>query len=185
MKNWPFYSIFGKWICSTVVISSYSFCPLKELIQFLQDFEVEFQVWIYIGSTMLVLLPDGKYLRDFAGMLRKDDKCYTFNVENTSMLCPGWYILGNHVLLLLGHPLWDPKYPGKNIEGIKWDKLRFLWKLSILIKVHCYETKWLVSWWRGAEEEATTGWSLEWGRYPKGPSKWTVKIKSSVNWVLV
>ena len=45
---------------------------------------------------MLVLLPDGKYLRDFAAMLRKDDKCYTFNVENTSMLCPG-------------HPLWDPK----------------------------------------------------------------------------
>ena len=45
---------------------------------------------------MLVLLPDGIYLRDFAAMLRKDDKCYTFNVENTSMLCPG-------------HPLWDPK----------------------------------------------------------------------------
>ena len=50
----------------------------------------------YSGTTMLVLLPDGIYLRDFAAMLRKDDSCYTFNVENTSMLCPG-------------HPLWDPK----------------------------------------------------------------------------
>ena len=57
---------------------------------------------------MLVLLPDGKYLRDFAAMLRKDDKCYTFNVENTSMLCPG-------------HPLWDPKAWGEVVwDGMGW-----------------------------------------------------------------
>ena len=62
------------------------------------------------GGQMLVLLPDGKWLLDFASMLRRDSKCYTFVVENTHMLCPG-------------HPEWDPKRPGKNVEGIHWDKV--------------------------------------------------------------
>ena len=45
------------------------------------------------GSTMLVLLPDGVYLRDFAKMLRADENCYTFVIENTQMLCPGKRLL--------------------------------------------------------------------------------------------
>ena len=39
------------------------------------------------GDKMLVLLPDGVYLRDFAGMLRTEERCYTFSIENTTMLC--------------------------------------------------------------------------------------------------
>jgi len=61
------------------------------------------------GSKMLVLLPDGKHLLPFANMLRQDKNCHTFVVENTHMLCGG-------------HPEWDPKRPGKNVEAIeKWD----------------------------------------------------------------
>jgi len=61
-------------------------------------------------ARMLVLLPDGKHLLDFGTMLRQDERCYTFVVENTHMLCAG-------------HPEWDPKRPGKNVEAIeKWDK---------------------------------------------------------------
>lgn len=61
------------------------------------------------GDKMLVLLPDGVYLRDFAGMLRHEEKCFTFSIENTTMLCKG-------------HPAWDPKRPGKNVEAMeKWD----------------------------------------------------------------
>lgn len=39
------------------------------------------------GDKMLVLLPDGVYLRDFAGMLRREERCFTFSIENTTMLC--------------------------------------------------------------------------------------------------
>ena len=45
---------------------------------------------------MLVLLSDGKWLHDFAKMLRADKKCHSFTVENTQMFCGG-------------HPDWDPK----------------------------------------------------------------------------
>ena len=41
--------------------------------------------------------------RDFAAMLRDEPNCFTFTIENTTMLCKG-------------HPKWDPKTPGKNIE---------------------------------------------------------------------
>lgn len=62
------------------------------------------------GDKMLVLLPDGVYLRDFAGMLRTEERCFTFSIENTTMLCKG-------------HPAWDPKRPGKNVEAMeKWDQ---------------------------------------------------------------
>jgi len=54
-------------------------------------------------TKMLVLLPDGIYLRDFAAMLRDEPNCFTFTIENTTMLCKG-------------HPKWDPKTPGKNVE---------------------------------------------------------------------
>jgi len=58
---------------------------------------------------MLVLLPDGRHLLQFAEMLRKDSQCYTFVVEQTHFLCPG-------------HQKWDPKKPGQNLEAIeKWD----------------------------------------------------------------
>ena len=64
------------------------------------------------GDKMLVLLPDGIYLRDFAKMLRDDiggKNCFTFSIENTTMLCRG-------------HPAWDPKRPGKNVEAMeRWD----------------------------------------------------------------
>ena len=39
------------------------------------------------GDKMLVLLPDGVYLRDFAAMLRREERCFTFSIENTTMLC--------------------------------------------------------------------------------------------------
>merc|ERR1712110_166538 len=58
------------------------------------------------GTQMLVLLPDGVYLRDFAGMLRKDDRCYTFTIENTTMLCKG-------------HPACDPNNPGEMFKQWK------------------------------------------------------------------
>jgi len=61
-------------------------------------------------GQMLVLLPDGKFLMDFATMLRKDKRCFTFVVENTQMLCGG-------------HPKYDPKRPGLNVEGFHWDKV--------------------------------------------------------------
>ena len=65
------------------------------------------------GDKMLVLLPDGVYLRDFAKMLRDDHfgkNCYTFSIENTNMLCRG-------------HPEWDPKRPGKNVQAMeRWDE---------------------------------------------------------------
>ena len=41
--------------------------------------------------------------RDFAAMLRNEPNCFTFTIENTTMLCKG-------------HPKWDPKTPGKNVE---------------------------------------------------------------------
>ena len=41
--------------------------------------------------------------RDFAAMLRNEPNCFTFTIENTTMLCKG-------------HPEWDPKKPGKNVE---------------------------------------------------------------------
>jgi len=59
-------------------------------------------------STMLVLLSDGKFLHDFATMLRNDKKCHSFTVENTKMFCGG-------------HPEWDPKFPGKSDQAVKWD----------------------------------------------------------------
>lgn len=62
------------------------------------------------GGRMLVLLQDGKHLKEFGTMLRQDDKCFTFVVENTHMLCKG-------------HPKWDPKKPGQNLESMeKWDE---------------------------------------------------------------
>ena len=39
--------------------------------------------------------------RDFAAMLRDEPNCFTFTIENTTMLCKG-------------HPKWDPKTLGKN-----------------------------------------------------------------------
>ena len=36
-------------------------------------------------------------------MLRNEPNCFTFTIENTTMLCKG-------------HPKWDPKTPGKNVE---------------------------------------------------------------------
>ena len=36
-------------------------------------------------------------------MLRDEPNCFTFTIENTTMLCKG-------------HPKWDPKTPGKNVE---------------------------------------------------------------------
>ena len=50
-------------------------------------------------KTMLVLLSDGKWLHEFAKMLRADKKCHSFTVENTHMFCGG-------------HPDWDPKEIG-------------------------------------------------------------------------
>ena len=38
---------------------------------------------------MLVLIPNGKYLIDFGKMLRTDDKCFSFTVENVTMYCKG------------------------------------------------------------------------------------------------
>ena len=72
---------------------------------------------------MLVLLPDGVYLRDFAAMLRKDDRCYTFTIENTTMLCKGNILQSDYSYNnYLGHPAWDPKNPGKNVQAMeKWD----------------------------------------------------------------
>lgn len=61
-------------------------------------------------GQMLTLLPDGKWLLEFAKMLRNDKRCYTFKVENNHFLCPG-------------HPKWDPKRPGQNVEGFHWDKV--------------------------------------------------------------
>ena len=43
--------------------------------------------------------------RDFAAMLREERNCFTFTIENTTMLCKG-------------HPMWDSKKPGKNVEGM-------------------------------------------------------------------
>ena len=46
--------------------------------------------WKAVGSSiMLVLLPDGLYLKEFADMLRNDDACFSFMVENVEMLCKG------------------------------------------------------------------------------------------------
>lgn len=59
-------------------------------------------------KTMLVLLSDGKWLHEFAKMLRADKKCHSFTVENTHMFCGG-------------HPDWDPKKPGKSDQAVKWD----------------------------------------------------------------
>ena len=72
------------------------------------NFEIQFLPLEH--GTMLVLLPDGKFLLEFGNMLRKDSKCFTFVVENTHMLCAG-------------HPQWDSKKPGQNVEGFKWDKV--------------------------------------------------------------
>ena len=97
---------FGMYVTTKPGLSDGDLATLFDIWQMnmLNCCQFELQFLPIEGTTMLVLLPDGIYLRDFAAMLRKDDSCYTFNVENTSMLCPG-------------HPLWDPKYPGKNIEG--------------------------------------------------------------------
>jgi len=66
--------------------------------------------WKTVGSSiMLALLPDGLYLKEFAAMLRNDDACFSFMVENVEMLCKG-------------HPDWDEDRPGRNLEGMKWEK---------------------------------------------------------------
>jgi len=69
---------------------------------------VEIQFLPIEKSTMLVLIPNGKFLIDFGKMLRTDDKCYSFTIENVNMYCKG-------------HPKWDPKYPGKSDDAVKWD----------------------------------------------------------------
>ena len=69
---------------------------------------LEIQFLAIDGSTMLVVMPDGKFLHDFAKMLRNDSKCHTFTFESTKMYCGG-------------HPDWDPKYPGKSDQAVKWD----------------------------------------------------------------
>ena len=50
---------------------------------------VEIQFSQIGDSKMLVLIPNGKYLIDFGKMLRTDDKCYSFTVENVNMYCKG------------------------------------------------------------------------------------------------
>ena len=50
---------------------------------------VEIQFLPIETSTMLVLIPNGKFLIDFGKMLRTDDKCYSFTVENVNMYCKG------------------------------------------------------------------------------------------------
>ena len=99
---------------------------------------------------MLVLLPDGLYLKEFAEMLRNDDACFSFMVENVEMLCKGKRVpyvnlkiqpqniaknltlafgLSRIVMFqphfrkyILGHPDWDEDRPGRNLEGMKWEK---------------------------------------------------------------
>ena len=107
--------------------------------------------WKTVGSSiMLVLLPDGLYLKEFSEMLRNDDACFSFMVENVEMLCKGKRVpyvnlkiqpqniaknltlafgLSRIVMFqpgfryyILGHPDWDEDRPGRNLEGMKWEK---------------------------------------------------------------
>ena len=79
-----------------------------------------FGVFVYF-FTFKILYKDGKYLIDFAKMLRQDNQCYSFTIENTVMLCPG-------------HPNWNKSKPGQNIDGLKWDKIRQQEKNEIKLK---------------------------------------------------
>lgn len=55
---------------------------------------------------MIFQLDRGENIIELAAVLRREDRCFSFEVESVYFLCPG-------------HPQWDPKNPSATRKSLK------------------------------------------------------------------
>lgn len=55
---------------------------------------------------MIFQLDRAEHIKELAAVLRREDRCFSFSIDNVLFLCPG-------------HPQWDPKNPNATKQSLE------------------------------------------------------------------